>query len=321
MQVDKATRPTESKGPRLHPRHAGIAATGFLLLAVLILLPAGCINFARQSFLSKAQRTYVISQPTRSTAPDGQGQRLQLTLEGMIPWENTVRVRVLGQRPCEPSCVPARIAIAAIPSDIGSSNDGGPLATVDVINLPAGVADVDQTLTLPIDGEWLEYPFDKYVLTLGFDELIARPDGTYEREANAASQNMTITLAERLTDFQLQQPQRLDPSAVTRGGAQPYAVASRITIVRPFYDEAETIVVVLLAVAAAAYGVFMRPFRELAIGATGLTLSLWGVRSLLMGNQPGTTTVDFVLIGVIIFVLSGITARVLIALIQGKEAQ
>jgi hypothetical protein len=40
-----------------------------------------------------------------------------------------------------------------------------------------------------------------------------------------------------------------------------------------------------------------------------------------MGSQPGTTTVDFVLVGVIIFVLSGITARVLIALVQGKQAE
>jgi hypothetical protein len=243
-----------------------------------------------------------------------------LTLEGLIPWDNTVRLRVLGQRPCDPSCAAVRVAVAAIPL---RSNAGGPLATVDEINLPAGVADVDQTLTLPIDGEWLEYPFDRYVLTLGFNELTARPDGTFEHlPAGAGSQELPITLAERLTDFKLERPQRLDPAAVTGGDPQqPYAITSQIAIVRPFYDQAITIVVVLLAVAAAAYGVFMRPFKELAIGATGLTLSLWGVRSLLMGSQPGTTTVDFVLVGVIIFVLSGITARVLIALVQGKQAE
>jgi len=39
-----------------------------------------------------------------------------------------------------------------------------------------------------------------------------------------------------------------------------------------------------------------------------------------MGQQPGMTTVDLVLLAVIILVLCGITARVLIALLRGSEA-
>jgi hypothetical protein len=129
---------------------------------------------------------------------------------------------------------------------------------------------------------------------------------------------LQVTLEERLTDYDLKQPQVVPAAPL---GGDPNAVSAEITAMRPVYLQAATATIVLLAVGAAIYGVFMRPFKELVIGATGLALSLWGVRNLLMGAQPGETTVDFVLLGVITFVLIGITARVLIALIQNKAVQ
>lgn len=320
MQVREpaASESIPRSAPRLRRRHVGIAATGLLLLAVAVIIPAAALNFTRQLVLPGSGRMFVLAQP-RSSIAGGRGTLLQLTLDGVTPWDNTAHIRVAGQRACEGGCDSARVLIASIPR---SGRDTDAIPTVATLDFPAGVADVDQAYTVPIEGEWIDYPFDRYTLTIGIDEQFTGPDRTPAQRSSAANDALTVSLRERLTDFDVQQPRRLDPASVAPiEPGVPYALTSQITLSRPFYDEGVTIVVILLAIGAAAYAVFMRPFHELAIGATSLTLSLWGVRSLLMGSQPGTTSVDLILISVIIFVLVGIVARVLIALIRDRETQ
>jgi hypothetical protein len=279
-----------------------------ILLVVLILVPAASISFFHELSSPGMERIYALSQPNAADPPDGIA--LQVVLETITPWTNTAQVRVSGMRSCAGTCPATRIMVASLP---GKHAPAGTLPAVESIDVAADSTEFSRVINLPIEGTWLDYPFDSYLLALQVGQ-----SGNGVASPKADQPPLRVTFEERLTDYELKQPRIVPPSSLGDG---PNAVAAEITATRPVYVQAVTATIVLLAVGAAIYGVFMRPFKELVIGATGLALSLWGVRNLLLGPQPGETTVDFILLGVITFVLIGITARVLIALIQDKAVQ
>jgi hypothetical protein len=308
--LEEASTSPESKRSRRYRRHAGITVTGALLLVVLILVPAASVSFYHELATPGSGSIYTLSPP--NVADPSDGISVQFILEAITPWANTAQVRVSGRRSCSGTCPATRVLVASLP---GKRAPAGTLPSVESIDLPAGANEFSRVLSMPVEGSWLDYPFDTYQLALAVAQAAA---GNDRASASLDETPLQVTLEERLTDYDLKQPQVVPAAPL---GGDPNAVSAEITATRPVYLQAATATIVLLAVGAAIYGVFMRPFKELVIGATGLALSLWGVRNLLMGAQPGETTVDFVLLGVITFVLIGITARVLIALIQNKAVQ
>jgi hypothetical protein len=281
------------------------------LIAVLILLPAGALSFYHELNSPGSQRIFRLT-PADAAAPSA-GTKLQLVLESVTPWTNSAQVRVTGQRDCSEGCPATQIIVASLPDAHAPS---GTLPSVETIEISAGSSDFSRIITLPVEGQWLDYPFDSYHLTLA----VAQRQNTGGAPAGERAP-LSVTLEERLSELDLKPPRVLQGSPTQLKAADPNGVVAEISMSRSFYVQAISATIVLLAVAAAVYGVFMRPFRELVIGATGLSLSLWGIRNLLLGSTPGPTAIDFVLLAVITFVLVGITARVFIALIENKSAE
>ena len=73
---------------------------------------------------------------------------------------------------------------------------------------------------------------------------------------------------------------------------------------RPVYLQILTVLLTLLIVLAARYGVLFRPFTQIVPTVGALVLGVWGVRSLLVGSYPPDSTgVDLVLEGAILLLL------------------
>ena len=183
--------------------------------------------------------------------------------------------------------------------------------TVEHVTVPESPRVVTRTFQLPIAGDPLHYPFDRYALAIGvaMDRLYS--DGREETLTFAqAAEYVTIWASARIPRV-LVAP-LADPADPTLDGGRPYLFVDVVRFSRPLYLQVLTVFLVLLAAAAAAYAVLLRPLDQLIINAGALILGVWGIRSILLGTTlPGLTAVDLALWSVILFLLVTITVRTL----------
>jgi hypothetical protein len=89
-----------------------------------------------------------------------------------------------------------------------------------------------------------------------------------------------------------------------------YESVTTLTFFRPAYLRILTVLLTLLIVLAAAYGVLIRPFTQIIPTVGGLVLGVWGIRSLLVGSYPPDSTgVDLVLETAILLLLFAVAVR------------
>jgi hypothetical protein len=298
---------------------AALVALAILLLTILALVSIAAVTYFSE--LRSPGSNHLFSLTPEPDSAAGPIVRAQITVVDITPWDGTVRMRVAGHYSCPSPCASGlRLLFASLPLQKSGSAE---IPAVENVTFPAGESDVKQDITLPVSGEWIDYPLDSYRLLLGIAEERIRSDGTLEPvPAAEARSRIGLTLQEHVTAIDMDPPALADPANLTKTARDyPLAAAAQIRFVRAKYDFGATTALVLLAISASAYAVFFRPFHELAIGATGLALSLWGVRSLLLGNSPGITTVDLLLVSVIIFVLSGVAVRVFVGILERRAPE
>jgi energy-coupling factor transporter transmembrane protein EcfT len=89
-----------------------------------------------------------------------------------------------------------------------------------------------------------------------------------------------------------------------------YDVVVALNFFRPVYLQILTVLLTLLIVLAASYGVLLRPFTQIVPTVGALVLGVWGVRSLLVGAYPPDSTgVDLGLEGAILLLLFTVASR------------
>jgi hypothetical protein len=116
----------------------------------------------------------------------------------------------------------------------------------------------------------------------------------------------------------MKEPTAVDPATVQTPGV-PFDYLSVETMVfhRPLLLPVLTVMLLLLIAAAAAYAVFLRPWLDLVVSSGTLVLGIWGIRAVMLAsNITYTTIVDLSLALVLLFLLGGITIRVLLALCE-----
>jgi hypothetical protein len=184
-----------------------------------------------------------------------------------------------------------------------------PAATV---KLSPGDLYVNQTIEVPAAGHASRYPFDRYVVRLGFVLQRVSPDGTTRvLSAAEAAGHLSLTLQEEVARMVLSAPVPL--AAAPLGGDRhryEYLNPTELAIERPLYLRILAVLLVLLIASASAYAVFMRPLHDLVLNAGALVVGIWGVRGMLV-PMPWTwlTSIDLSLSIVIIFLLGAITVR------------
>jgi len=197
--------------------------------------------------------------------------------------------------------------------DVPDTPEGLPPSVA--VRVPDQSKEVNQSITLPVHGVPIRYPFDTYGLGIGVVLQRVLPDGTVQSlRRDEAEDRLFLTFQSQVQRTETSGPRLLNPDEIIASDdAYPFLLTEEITLTRPAYLKILTILLVLLVTAAAAFAVFMRPLDQLVTSVGALVLGIWGVRSILVGTNavPGETAVDLSLSVVTLFLLLAIAARTL----------
>jgi hypothetical protein len=290
-------------------RVAAIAALAVLLAGLVVALPTG-VNDILADLRMQSPQVYsltpasVAEQPTRS--------RLHLAILNVDQWGGTVTIRVSGTHVCDTPCPwqDQFLLVAAQRSQLGIEG----LPTFATVTLPPTATEVTQEITLPINGYPLRYPFDTYNLELGVIMQRVPADGVAVPLTNAEAQgHLFISVASHVPALDMNAPIAIDPAGVDiPDSAYEYTNLQLMTFGRPSYQQALAVLLLLLIAVATVYSVFTRSVNELVLGIGSFVITIWGVRSIIVGfTTPGITGVDLALSIIILFLLVAIILRLL----------
>jgi hypothetical protein len=297
---------------RSNPRAAAWVLVAMLMVCLVVLLP-----FAVSSaFTDVREQT---SQVHRFVAPEFDVTNVissvNLEVTGINEFDGTAAVRVSIDRSCLLQCEWAdRYVIVMLGLREGEEIQSRPASAT--ITLPKESLGISQSVIMPVLGDPVRYPFDRYRLDLGLVVQRSEGSGAFRPlNPDEARRYLVITLSSRAPRITMGHPDHID--FVEMIGAEnverlPIVFAQELTFRRPLYLQILTILLILLVTAAAAYAVFLRPLDQLIINSGALVLGVWGIRSILLGvTLPGITLVDLSLSMVILFLLAAITVRTL----------
>lgn len=296
----------ENKSVRYSHRVA-YALVATLLLSTAVLLPFALSGVAVDLLEPSAARTFRLT----PSIPENTAEAIHLHLDLMAldMYGRAITMRVSGHQSCPTACTTSRRILFV--SILNNADDAEGLPPSQIITLGPDSREANQTLTLPIDGDPIRYPFDRYETGLGvvFQDVAA--DGTVRTLSRAESSGqLTISLRMQIPRIVMNRPVALVPAAIPADIGYAFVQVDAVRLTRPLYIQVLTVLLLLLISAAAAYAVFMRPLDQLVINTGALVLGVWGVRSILLGSDPpGATAVDLSLFVLILFLLVAITIR------------
>lgn len=290
-------------------RVVAIAALAALLAGLVVVLPTG-VRDILSDVREQSPRVYkltpasVAEQPTRS--------RLHIAILNVDQWGGTVTIRVGGTHVCDTPCPwqDQFLFVAAQRSQFGIEG----LPAFATVTLPPTATEVTQEITLPINGYPLRYPFDTYELELGVIMQRIPADGVAVSLTNAEAQgHLFMSMASHVPALDMNAPVAIDPTTVDiPNSPYEYTNLQLMTFGRPSYQQALAVLLLLLIAVATVYSVFTRSVTELVTGIGSFVLTIWGVRSIIVGfTTPGITGVDLALSVVILFFLVAIVLRLL----------
>jgi hypothetical protein len=217
-------------------------------------------------------------------------------------------LRVTGFHYCLAKC-PAveRVQLYSVHSDPTGALGAPPSSSID---LPSDASEIDQTVTLPVTGDLINYPFDHYQVLLGVTFSTVTPSGvTVPIDRAATNAGLELSVDNSIPRLSMAAPTLVRPSAYRTTGVT-YDSITALDFSRPLYLQILTVLLTLLIVLAASYGVLFRPFTQIIPTVGALVLGVWGVRSLLVGSYPPDSTgVDLVLEAAILLLLLAVGVR------------
>lgn len=296
---------------------AGFAVIAVVVAAVVVLVPVAVASLVHEIRSPPTAATDVLV-PQGTLATDAYSV-LHLDAVAFDEVQRTLTLHVSGYHVCRTAC-PYQDTLIFF-SVRAESRVAAGLPPAASVALPAGTAPVDATIALPVDGEILFYPFDRYrlVLALAIERVVPGQPARVLTPAEVEGR-LVLTVQQHIP--------RLDFGPVHLTAADRHPVAGGfaflgvggVTLFRPRYLQVLVVLGVLLTLAAAICTVLLRPLRELIINTGGLVLGVWGIRALLLGNFPADETiVDIVLTAIIFLQLTAVAIRVLVYLAERGE--
>lgn len=279
-----------------------------LLLAMFTMLPFA-VNSVLGDIFQQSNQTFFLQEKVKNVPPDH--TTLHMDFIALNEWEGTITMRVTGHVSCSQDCADKRRIVFF--SLLDGKNRPESLPPASSVEFDPNELESSQTITLPLVGDPIRYPFDSYNLGIGIamEDIMANGDIKKITQKNALN-TFYLSVQSRIPRTEMQTPTELAENEVLVQKGYEYIVLGQTEFIRPLYQKVLTILLVLLVSAAAAFAVFMRPLNELVISSGALVLGVWGVRAILLGaNLPGFTSVDLALSVVILFLLSAITLRAL----------
>lgn len=289
---------------------AGFAVVALAVLVVFLLLPVALLSLLDEVRHPPSQRTGYLLPPTARLATDDY-TAIHLDDIALDELRRTLEIRVSGYHVCRADCdYTDELKFFSVRAE---SRLGEGLPPSARVTLPSDTAELNTTITLPVDGELLHYPFDRYRLVEAIAVERSEP-GRPPRMLTPAEieGRLFMTVQEHIPRLNLVEI----PTAVTdqrpAAGDFAYLGVWTLVFVRPLYLQVLVVLAVLMVAVAAASTVLLRPLNDLILNTGGLVLGVWGVRTLLLGSlPPNTTVVDVVLTGIILLQLTAVAVRVL----------
>ncbi len=290
----------------------GFFLVALLLLSIVVLLPFVLAGVFQQ-IDENGNPTYTLDADYHAQSPTR--THVNLAVTDLQEWQRSLTIEVSGHHVCDTPCAwTDRLMLISIPPPQEDGEGLPPMATVDF--RPTALA-VSQSVTLPVYGAPIRYPFDFYRLRLGVVLQRVYPDGTTQTlTPQEADGHLFLSANGFIPRAVMNKPAPVPVKKVfVDDPSYQYIYVTDLTFARPLYLRVITVFLVLLVSAAAAYAVFLRPLSELVINAGALVLGVWGIRAVLLGaNVLGFTAVDLSLMTVILFLLAAITWRALLYL-------
>ncbi|MFT4038589.1 MAG: hypothetical protein QM692_10445, partial [Thermomicrobiales bacterium] len=276
-------------------------------------------------------------------APDqvdpGSSQYLNISVIGIDPASSAITLAVSGNRSCPGECGALRLTFLSLDRDVAQRRGLTPFATV---LLGANETIFSQTITLPVRGTPVRYPFDRYEIWLGLTAPDApttttsmvppATDGGEDASAAIATpvaeppppptdNGFQSTIQNQMPQMVMLTPDKEDAAEVN-AQTGPFTIdrVLHLTFRRPEYLLALSVMLILLVASSSALTVLTQPLNTLMLGVGGLIIAIWGVRGVLAPqNFPLVTAVDLALSGVILLLLVGLSARVALSLLQKRQ--
>jgi hypothetical protein len=288
------------------------------LIVLLIWLPSLSDAIAGGPVLG----SYSLSAGTDSTTPGQIAVQIQVTEADEV--HGMVSLRVSAHRGCEAGCAKLeRISLFGLQPGYPKTRGIPESATVV---LQPGEADVRQTIELPLSGQAILYPFDEHEfwLAVGLEETDA--SGSLRPLTRAQAQgHLVAAVRVDVPRFLMATPVPVEAASIVADPQQPATVRQQdgylsihvLKLYRSRWLQLMAVMLVLLIAMASGYAAFMRSVPDLVMGAGGLVLGVWGIRSMLVpGSISYATVVDIALSLVITFLLSALSVRVLLYLCE-----
>jgi len=298
-----AAAPARSAPASRHAYRAGFLVALVSVLASVVLLPFAIVSLAG-ALRHPTNRAFDLGSTARL---HGEWTKLNVAAVAIDESNGLLTLRVTGFHDCPSRCPTDEIVkLYSVHAD-PSGALGSPPSTS--IRLPADSSEVDQEVTLPVTGELVDYPFDHYQLLLGVSLTRVARHGSTALTPSTARSALAFGVDDAIPRLSLATPHRLSPARYDAPGAT-YDSVTTLNFYRPAYLRILTVLLTLLIVLAAAYGVLFRPFTQIIPTVGGLVLGVWGVRSLLVGSYPPDSTgVDLVLEAAILLLLVAVAVR------------
>lgn len=300
---------TDGKPPTA--RHA--YRVGFLVAMASVVLSVVLLPFALSSLFSAfqhpvGQRGFDL---TKLHTLHGEWTKLNVAMVSISEATDTMTLRVSGFHHCPERCEEVeRVQFYSVHADPSGALGAPPSSSVD---LPNDASEIDQLVTLPITGDLINYPFDHYQLLLGVTFSKVTTSGTtilLDRAATKAG--LEFSVDNTIPRLSLAVPASVRSETYRTTGVA-YDSLTSLNFSRPIYLQILTVLLTMLIVLAAAYGVLFRPFTQIIPTVGGIVLGVWGVRTLLVGSYPADSTgVDLVLEASILLLLLAIGIRAMV---------
>ncbi|MHB1209832.1 MAG: hypothetical protein ACYC1I_09020 [Acidimicrobiales bacterium] len=297
--------PLERPGRIRHAYRLGLVVAAGSVLISLILTPFAFMSLYSAFQHPSGDHGFDVMRPTLL---HGEWTKLNVSAISIDEVAGEIVMRVSGFHNCPTRCNGVqRVQLFSVHSDPSGALGAPPSATIEI---PADSSEIEQQVTLPISGNLSRYPFDSYRLLLGATFSNVNPSGAPTPIApTTAHDQLAFSVSNAIARISLATPRILSAHEYDSTGAQYDAVVS-LDFSRPLYLRILTVLLTLLIVLAAAYGVLFRPFTQIVPTVGALVLGVWGVRSLLVGSYPPDSTgVDLVLEGSILLLLLTVAVR------------
>ena len=302
---DSGTSLGPPRGPIRHAYRVGLVVAVFSVAISIILMP-----FAFMSLYSAFQHPlgdhgFDVMKPANL---HGEWTKLNVQAISIDEVAGEVVLRVSGFHNCPTSCHGVEsVRLFSVHADPSGALGPPPSVALDI---PADSSEIEQQVTLPMTGSLSRYPFDNYKLLLGVSfSKIASTGVSTPITPSVAKDQLALSVSNSIPRVSLSSPRILGAHEYDATGAAYDGVVS-LTFFRPVYLRILTVLLTLLIILAAGYGVLFRPFTQIVPTVGALVLGVWGVRSLLVGSYPPDSTgVDLVLEGAILILLLTVAMR------------